>query len=81
LFGAEPAFPFGLVDLGLVVVALSRHAVVALASDCEVDGSSRLSCSSVALYKPIIAVLASRRPKASLPLLAEGWREAEIDLL
>jgi len=30
LFGAEPAFPFALVDLGLVVVALSRHVVDAL---------------------------------------------------
>jgi hypothetical protein len=36
LFGAEPAFPFALVDLGLVVVALSRHVVDALAAGIDV---------------------------------------------
>jgi len=36
LFGAEPAFPFALVDLGLVVVALSRHVVDALAAGADV---------------------------------------------
>ena len=32
LFGAEPAFPYALVDLGLVIVALSGHVVDALAA-------------------------------------------------
>ena len=36
LFGAEPAFPYALGDLGLVVVALSRHVVDALAAGTDV---------------------------------------------
>jgi hypothetical protein len=36
LFGAEPGFPFALVDLGLVVVALSGHVVDALAAGTDV---------------------------------------------
>ena len=36
LFGAEPAFPFALVDLGLVIVALSGHVVDALAAGADV---------------------------------------------
>src|SRR5215471_8184552 len=36
LLGAEPAFPFAQVDDGLVVVALSRHVVDALAAGADV---------------------------------------------
>ena len=36
LLGAEPAFPFALVDLGVVVVALSRHVIDALARGVDV---------------------------------------------
>jgi hypothetical protein len=36
LLGAKPAFPFARVDLGLVVVALSRHVVDALAAGADV---------------------------------------------
>src|SRR5262249_30360067 len=36
LLGTEPAFPSALVDLGLVVVALSRHMVDALAAGADV---------------------------------------------
>src|SRR5215471_14541180 len=46
LFGADPAFPSALVDLGLVVVALSRHVVDALALELMLPLTKHFSSSA-----------------------------------